>query len=80
MDTVKIGKFLKELRKEKGYTQEILGEKINMTNKIGNFDTGDVLLHEYDFGSTTETLITVIDTVYRKQQGGVRLLARNEIA
>ncbi|MCM1525551.1 MAG: hypothetical protein NC120_13980 [Ruminococcus sp.] len=48
-----------------------------MTNKVGSFDTGDVLLHEYDFGSTTETLITFIGTVYRKQQRGVRLLARN---
>lgn len=52
-------------------------EDIGMTNKIGSFNTGDVLLHEYDFGSTTETLITVIGTVYRKQQRGVRLLARN---
>ncbi len=52
-------------------------QTIGMTNKIGNFDTGNVLLHEYDFGSTTETLITVMGTVYRKQQKGVRLLARN---
>ena len=52
-------------------------QKIGMKNKIENFDTGDVLLHEYDFGSTTETLITVMGTVYRKQQKGVRLLARN---
>ena len=33
MDTVKIGKFLKELRKENGFTQEQLGEKIGVTNK-----------------------------------------------
>ena len=33
MDTVKIGKFLKKLRKEKGLTQEQLGEKIGVTNK-----------------------------------------------
>lgn len=52
-------------------------KKIGMANKIGNFDTGDILLHEYDFGSTTETIITVIGTVYRKHQKGVRLLARN---
>ena len=50
---------------------------VSMANKIRNFKTGDVLLHEYDFGSTTETLITVIGTVYREQQRGVRLLARN---
>lgn len=52
-------------------------EDVGMANKIGSFNAGDVLLHEYDFGSTTETLITVIGTVYRKQQRGVRLLARN---
>lgn len=52
-------------------------EDVGMANKIGSFNMGDVLLHEYDFGSTTETLITVIGTVYRKQQRGVRLLARN---
>ena len=41
MDTVKIGKFLKELRKEKGYTQEILGEKIGVTNKtVSRWETG----------------------------------------
>lgn len=50
---------------------------VSMANKIRNFKTGDVLMHEYDFGSTTETLITVIGTVYREQQRGVRLLARN---
>lgn len=51
--------------------------EVDMTRKIGTFNTGDILLHEYDFGSTTETLITIVSTVYRKQQRGVRLLARN---
>ena len=50
---------------------------VGMKNKVGIFNAGDVLQHEYDFGSTTETLVTVIGTVYRKQQRGVRLLARN---
>ncbi|OPZ21885.1 MAG: HTH-type transcriptional regulator ImmR [Firmicutes bacterium ADurb.BinA205] len=41
MDTVIIGKFLKELRKEKGYTQETLGEKIGVTNKtVSRWETG----------------------------------------
>lgn len=52
-------------------------DEVKMSAKIGSFDDDDVLLHEYDFGSTTETLITFVDTVYRKQQRGVRLLARN---
>ena len=41
MDTVMIGKFLKELRKEKGYTQETLSEKIGVTNKtVSRWETG----------------------------------------
>ncbi len=41
MDTVKIGKFLKELRKEKEYTQETLGEKVGVTNKtVSRWETG----------------------------------------
>lgn len=41
MDTVKIGKFLKELRKEKGFTQETLGEKLGVTNKtVSRWETG----------------------------------------
>ena len=41
MDTVKIGKFLKELRKEKGLTQEQLGEKVGVTNKtVSRWETG----------------------------------------
>ncbi len=41
MDTVKIGIFLKELRKEKGYTQETLGEKVGVTNKtVSRWETG----------------------------------------
>ena len=41
MDTVKIGKFLKELRKEKGYTQETLGEKVGVSNKtVSRWETG----------------------------------------
>jgi len=52
--------------------------KIGMSRKIGAFSVGDKLLHEYDFGSTTETMLTVMDNIYRKpQKGAVRLLARN---
>ena len=42
MDTVKMGKFLKELRKEKGLTQEQLGEKIGVTNKtVSRWENGN---------------------------------------
>ncbi len=51
--------------------------KVGKSDKLEDFNVGDVLLHIYDFGSTTETLITVVGTVYRRPQRGVRLLARN---
>lgn len=41
MDTVKMGKFLKELRKEQDMTQEALGERIGVTNKtVSRWETG----------------------------------------
>lgn len=44
MDVVKIAKFLCDLRREKGYTQERLGEKIGVTNKtISRWETGTYL-------------------------------------
>lgn len=44
MDTVKMGKFLKELRKEKGLTQEQLGEKIGVTNKtVSRWENGNYI-------------------------------------
>lgn len=44
MDTVKIGKFLKELRKEQNLTQEQLGEKVGVTNKtVSRWETGNYM-------------------------------------
>ena len=44
MDLIKIGKFIAELRKEKGLTQEQLGDKIGVTNKtISRWETGTYL-------------------------------------
>ncbi len=41
MNTVQIGKFIAKLRKEKGLTQEQLGEKLGVTNKtISRWETG----------------------------------------
>lgn len=52
--------------------------EIGKARKLNAFSVGDKLFHEYDFGSTTETLITVIGTIRRKKQKeNVRLLARN---
>lgn len=44
MDTAKIGSFLAALRKERGLTQEALGEQLGITNKtISRRETGSYL-------------------------------------
>ncbi len=44
MDLMKIGKFIAELRREKGFTQEQFGEKIGVTNKtVSRWETGKYL-------------------------------------
>lgn len=41
MDLMKTGKFIADLRKEKGLTQEQLGDKIGVTNKtVSRWETG----------------------------------------
>ena len=54
------------------------GGDIGKNRKWNVFDPGDQLLHEYDFGSPTECLITVVGRTSRSpQKSAVRLLARN---
>lgn len=44
MDLLQIGKFISELRKAQGLTQEQLGEKIGVTNKtVSRWETGTYL-------------------------------------
>ena len=44
MELTQIGKFIAELRKEQGFTQEQLGEKIGVTNKtVSRWETGTYL-------------------------------------
>lgn len=44
MDQMKIGSFLKELRKEKGITQEQLAEALNVSDRtVSRWETGGSL-------------------------------------
>lgn len=46
--------------------------------KVSVLSVGDTLLYEYDFGSTTEIILTVVDEISRvKQHEKVQLFARN---
>lgn len=52
--------------------------EISKSRTLKAFSVGDKIRHEYDFGSTTETIITIMgETMRKKQRGVVRLLARN---
>lgn len=44
MDMIRIGRFLAELRREKGMTQEKLGEQLGVTNKtVSRWENGNYL-------------------------------------
>ena len=66
MDQIKIGKFIAALRKEKGLTQEQLGEKLGVTNKtVSRWENGNYMpdvemlsLLSREFGVTINELIT----------------------
>jgi len=64
-----------------GHLSEFTDQKhktVGKSKRLSAFCTGDKLLHAYDFGSTTECLVTFAGTTYRKpQREVVRLLARN---
>lgn len=44
MDQVKVGKFIAQLRKEQGFTQEELGRKVGVTNKtVSRWENGNYM-------------------------------------
>jgi hypothetical protein len=52
--------------------------ELTIGRKLKTLDVGTKLSHEYDFGTTTETVITIVESVKRKpQKEAFRLLARN---
>ena len=53
--------------------------QIKAVLQLGTLTNGDKFSHAYDFGTTTETTITVLGSIRRKSQKEiVRLLARND--
>ena len=53
--------------------------RITMRTKISKFSEGDVVLYDYDFGSTTELVLTFVKKIKRtKANKGIRLLLRNQ--
>ena len=66
MDQIKIGKFIAALRKEKGLTQERLGEKLGVTNKtISRWENGNYMpdvemlsLMSKEFGVSINELVS----------------------
>lgn len=66
MDQIKIGKFIADLRKKKGMTQEQLGDKLGVTNKtISRWENGNYMpdiemlsLLSKEFDVTINELIT----------------------
>jgi len=55
-----------------------LHNEVSLSRKLNTLGIGAKLLHEYDFGTTTKTVVTVVGTIIRKPQKEiVRLLARN---
>lgn len=54
------------------------GAEFGKSRKISALSVGDALLYEYDFGSTTEIIVTALGEISRpKQREKVQLLARN---
>ena len=54
------------------------GAEFGKSRKISALVVGDTLLYEYDFGSTTEIMLTVVDVIHRQpQREKICLLARN---
>ena len=57
MDQIKMGKFISELRKEKGLTQKDIGDKLNITdNSVSKWERGINAPDIYYLGPLSEIL------------------------
>lgn len=91
MDQVRIGKFIADLRKQNGLTQEQLGERIGVTNKtISRWETGCYMPSIDMFEALAETFNISINELLagevlddksfrRNADENVMRLARSEI-
>lgn len=60
MDSVKIGKYIASLRRQAGLTQEMLGEKLGVTNKtISRWENGNYMPDIEMFGLLAVAVRTV---------------------
>ena len=60
MDIIKTGEFIAKLRKDKGLTQEQLGDKMGVTNKtVSRWETGKYLSDE-EYKQTAEKNLTEV--------------------
>lgn len=74
MNQVNIGKFIKELRKEKNMTQKELAEKLGVTaNAVGNWENGR-RMPDY---SLLNDLCSILDTNINELLSGERLKENN---
>ena len=66
MDTMKMGKLIAELRKQKGFTQQQLGETLNLSNKtISKWESGAGSPDISNLPILAETLGVSVDELLR---------------
>lgn len=64
MNTIEIGKHIRDLRKRKGYTQSELGEKLNMSfQTVSKWETGGTLLDSNILLDLSEKLDISVDKI-----------------
>ena len=80
MDQVKIGSFIKEIRKEKGLTQEQLAEKLDVSQKsVSRWETGKTMPDLSLYEPLCEVLgIQVSELLYAKRMSNDEKAAQGE--
>ncbi|MBQ3253284.1 MAG: helix-turn-helix transcriptional regulator [Acholeplasmatales bacterium] len=72
MDTVKIGEFLKSLRKSKGYTQQDVAEALYVTQKsVSRWETGEGIPDINIISSVAEFYGVTVDEILKGQKNNI---------